>query len=383
VPDTTEKADFTVTPWEVEGEIDYDRLVEQFGVKKIGPGLLKRIKEPLHIYLKRGYFFSHRDLDTILDLYDAGTKFALATGRGPSGTMTIAHYLPFEFTRWLQEQYGADVYIQLTTDEKFFVNPNLAFDQAEEYARQNALDIAAVGLDPDKTFIFSNLEYTKIYRPAAKIAKHVTFNTARSTFGDSVLKNIGWSFFPAVQAAHLTLANFVDGPTPIIVPMGIDQDGFLKIARDAAPKLGFPKPGAIHSRLLTGLLSIGGKMSASEPETAVLVTDSPEEVKQKIWNAFTGGGATKKEHMEKGGNPDRCVVFQWLYTLFLHDDQEMAERVVGCKKGENFCGVCKELLTEYLVEFLEEHSQRKKKAESLVPRYMYDGELARRCWDKV
>lgn len=383
MPKIPDNSVFTVTPWEVKGEIDYDRLAKEFGVKKIGPGLLKRIKGPLHIYLERGYFFSHRDLDRVLRLYEEGTKFALATGRGPSGDMTIAHYIPFEFTRWLQEKYDVDVYIQLTTDEKFFVYPKLSFEQAEEYARQNAIDIAAVGLDPEKTFIFSNLEFTKIYRAAARIAKHVTFNTARSTFGDSVLKNIGWSFFPAVQAAHLLLANFVDGPTPVIVPMGIDQDSFIKIARDVAPKLGFPKPGAIHSRLLTGLLTIGGKMSASQPDTAIMISDSPEQVRQKIWNAFTGGGATKKEHGELGGDPDRCVVFQWLYTLFLHDDKEVAQRAAACRAGECFCGTCKNELTKYLVDFLDEHRKRRKKAVSLIPKYMYEGELARRSWEKV
>lgn len=381
MPDS--KEEFTVTPWEVEGEVDYDRLIEQFGVQRITPELLERMGEDPHIYLKRGYFFSHRDLDKILDGYDAGTPFALATGRGPSGEMTIAHLIPMQFTRWLQERYDADVYIQLTTDEKYFITPRLSYERAEEYARKNALDIAAVGFDPDKTFIFSNLEYTKVYRPAARIAKHITFNTARATFGESVIKNIGWTFFPSVQAAHLLLANFVDGPTPVIVPMGIDQDPYLKVTRDVAPRLGYPKPGAIHSRLLSGLLTIGGKMSASEPETAILLTDSEEKVKGKIWNAFTGGGMSKKEHKEKGGNPDRCVVFQWLYTLFLHDDEEMLERIAGCRAGENFCGVCKELLTEYLVKFLEEHRERREKAEDLLSKCMYDGKLAARAWENV
>jgi len=383
MPSPSEDGVFSVTPWEVEGEVDYDRLIEEFGVQRIGPELLKRFGDPLHIYLKRGYFFSHRDLDKILDLYEEGTRFALATGRGPSGNMTIAHYIPLEFTRWMQERFDADVYIQLTTDEKYYVNPNLSFEEAEEFARQNALDIAAVGFDPDKTFIFSNLTFTKIYRPAARIAKYITFNTAKATFGDSVLRNIGWTFFPAVQAAHLLLANFVDGPTPVIVPMGIDQDGFEKIARDVAPKLGFPKPGAIHSRLLTGLLSMGGKMSASRPETAIFLSDDAETVRSKIWNAFTGGGATIKEHREFGGNPDRCVVFQWLYTLFLRDDREVSEVAESCRRGKRFCGTCKGELTEHLVRFLEEHERRKRKAEPLLSRYTHDGELASRAWERV
>ncbi len=374
---------FTVTPWEVEGEVDYDRLIDEFGVQRIGPEILGRFREPVHIYLKRRYFFSHRDLDRILDGFGQGRKFALSTGRGPSGNMTIAHYIPLELTRWLQERYDADVYIQLTSDEKFYVKQDLSFEKAQQFAEQNARDIAAVGFDPDKTFIFSNLEFTNIYRPAARIAKHITFNTAKATFGDSVLRNIGWSFFPAIQAAHLLLANFVDGPTPVIVPMGIDQDSFLKMARDVAPKLGYPKPGAIHSRLLSGLLEVGGKMSASRPETAIFLSDTPEQVREKIWDAFTGGGATRKEHGERGGDPDRCVVFQWLYTLFLREDEEVDRRARECRLGERFCGACKEELTDRLVEFLEGHRERKNKAEGLLSKYMYDGDLASRAWENV
>ena len=63
-------ADFKVTPWEVEGRIDYDRLIKEFGTKPLGPELLKRIgkKGKLHVMLRRGYFFSHRDLELVLDL---------------------------------------------------------------------------------------------------------------------------------------------------------------------------------------------------------------------------------------------------------------------------------------------------------------------------
>ena len=34
-----------VNPYDVEGEIDYDRLVTQFGIKKIDDKLLKRIEK--------------------------------------------------------------------------------------------------------------------------------------------------------------------------------------------------------------------------------------------------------------------------------------------------------------------------------------------------
>ena len=45
----------------------------------------------------------------------------------------------------------------------------------------------------------------------------------------------------------------------------------------------------------------GTKMSASLPNSAVFVTDTPKQIKDKInKHAFSGGGATKEEQEEFG-----------------------------------------------------------------------------------
>jgi tryptophanyl-tRNA synthetase len=89
--------DFIVTPWHVEGDIDYEKLIKQFGTEKISSELLERIKKITgedHFMLKRGIFFSHRELTRILDEYEKGNKFFLYTGRGPSGHTHIGHLVP-------------------------------------------------------------------------------------------------------------------------------------------------------------------------------------------------------------------------------------------------------------------------------------------------
>ena len=80
-----------VTPWEVEGSdegIDYDKLIRDFGSSKIEPSLVQRFEqitgEVPHHWLRRGLFFSHREMDVVLDKYEKGEKFYLYTGRGPS-----------------------------------------------------------------------------------------------------------------------------------------------------------------------------------------------------------------------------------------------------------------------------------------------------------
>ena len=59
--------------------------------------------KPVHHLLKRGIFFSHRELNWILDLYEQKKPFFLYTGRGPSSdAMHLGHLIPFVFTKWLQ-----------------------------------------------------------------------------------------------------------------------------------------------------------------------------------------------------------------------------------------------------------------------------------------
>lgn len=66
-------ADQVVTPWEVAGQItetgeqlgiDYDKLIQKFGTRRIDDELLARFKEVTghepHRLLRRGMFFSHR-----------------------------------------------------------------------------------------------------------------------------------------------------------------------------------------------------------------------------------------------------------------------------------------------------------------------------------
>lgn len=84
--------------------IDYSKLVDEFGTKRIDKALLERFekvtgKKP-HRFLRRGIVFSHRDFELILDRYERGEPFFLYTGRGPSSdSVHVGHTIPFEFTK--------------------------------------------------------------------------------------------------------------------------------------------------------------------------------------------------------------------------------------------------------------------------------------------
>ena len=103
-----------VNPWDVKASsekgVDYDKLIVKFGSSKVDAELIARfeklIKQPVHPLLRRGIFFSHRDLSLILDKFEKGEKFFLYTGRGPSSeAMHLGHLIPFMFTKWLQVNF--------------------------------------------------------------------------------------------------------------------------------------------------------------------------------------------------------------------------------------------------------------------------------------
>ena len=374
--------DFKVTPWDVEGLVDYVKLIEEFGTTPLGEELLEKTKEltksELPLYFKRRFFFSHRDYDLVLKDYEEGGGFFLYTGRGPSGPMHIGHIIPFFATKWLQENFGVNLYVQITDDEKFLFKPKLTLEDTKRWAYDNMLDIIAVGFDPDRTFIFQNSEFTKIYEMALPIAKKVNYSMAKAVFGFTDQSKIGMIFYPAIQAAP----TFFEKRRSLI-PAAIDQDPYWRIQRDFAESLGYYKAAAIHSKFVPGLLGLGGKMSASKPETAVYLTDDPEEAGKKIWKyALTGGRATAKEQREKGGEPEKCVVFKWLEIFFEPDDKKLLERYHACKNGEILCGQCKRYLIEKVQTFLMEHQRRREKAKDEIEKFKYTGELAQEQWDK-
>lgn len=364
-----------VTPWEVEASedkgIDYDRLIVQFGCSKLSPEIVTRVerltKRRPHHLLRRGVFFAHRDFDKLLDAFEQKRPFYLYTGRGPSSeALHIGHLIPFMFTKYLQESFGVPVVIQLSDDEKFLFKDDLTLDEVKRLGYENAKDIIACGFDPDKTFIFSNIDYMpSMYPVVLEIQKKVTYNQVRGIFGFQEHDNIGKSMYPAVQAAP----SFASALPTIfgnnrrdvwcLIPQAIDQDPYFRMTRDVAPRLGYLKPALIHSRFIPALQGMKTKMCGSIKNTSVYCTDTAQQIKEKINKyAFSGGRDTVQEHREKGANLEVDVPFQYL-TCFLEDDDKLEEIRQKYKAGEMLTGEVKAVLIDVLTKIIKEHQERR------------------------
>ena len=364
--------DFIVTPWHVEGDIDYDKLIKQFGTEKISSELLERIKGITgedHFMLRRGIFFSHREMPRILDEYGKGNKFFLYTGRGPSGHTHIGHLIPWMFAKWLQEKFDVNMYFQLTDDEKFYSKPNLTLEDTRKFAYENALDFIALGFNPEKTKIIINTRNIQtLYPIAAQVAKKINFSNTKATFGFTNETNIGMIFYTSLQSAPCFIED-----KPVLIPLGVDQDPHFRLTRDIAQKIGKQKPALIHNIMVPSLEGPGGKMSASDEKGTIYTTDSPSEVKKKInKHAFSGGQPDIEQHRKLGGNPDIDVSYQYLRIFFEPDDDKLKTIYENYKSGKLLSGELKAILIDKINAFLAIHQQNREKAKNQIDQFLFE-----------
>jgi len=389
----TEDEEMVVDPWAVEGKIDYSKLVEKFGSQLLTPSLLDRLGAlaakngmRLHRFFRRGIFFSHRDLAKILDAAENRKGLYLYTGRGPSSAaMHLGHLVPFLMTQWLQAALNVPLVVQMTDDEKFlwkgeYDEKKGAYDlnRFRALTRENAKDIIACGFDLDKTFIFSDCDYMgHMYPNVCRIWKSITYSTARAAFGFEGSSNVGQSAFPAIQAAPSFPSSFriplqKCGPQPddacCLIPCAIDQDPYFRVTRDVAHKIApksHPlrgKPALVHSKFFPPLQGALGKMSASNTDSAIFLTDSDDEIRRKIMtHAFSGGRETAKLQRELGADLEIDVAYQWL-RFFLEDDEELEAigKSYGSGSGEFWnTAAVKERLVVELQKLVRAHKARR------------------------
>lgn len=286
--------------------------------------------------------------------------------------MHIGHLVPFLVAKSLQDIYNCEVYIPISDDEKFFVKENLSYEQSVEYAKDNILDIIALGFKPGKTFIFEDFEYTEIYKYAAKIAKRMTYSTAKAAFGLKPENNIGWTFYPAIQTAHILFPQFKKGKQLTLVPVGIDQDVFIKLTRDIAihKDFNFEKPCAIHARFVPSLT--GDPKMSTTGDNVIFLYDTDKEIRNKInKHTFSGGQATIEEHRKKGGNPDIDISYKYLEIFFEEDDKELKRIYNEYKSGKLLTGELKQILIRKITSFLKEHQIRKERAKVEVENFIF------------
>ncbi len=359
------QTDFTVTPYSVDGDVDYEQLLEQFGADRLTADQRDRFPEPGYPLVRRDVFYAQRDLDPFLDATNKREDHAIVTGRGPSGPMHIGHIFPFYFARYLQEAAGTTVYIPLSDDEKYLLKDQSISD-ISDHTRDNLRDLLAVGFDPERTrIVVDSADADVVYPIASVLGKEITQATVDATYGDP--ENIGLSFYPAVQATHLLLPQLVEGRQPTLVPIAVDQDPHVRVCRDVAGKQRYDveKPGALLSKFIPSLDG-PGKMSSSDDAPGILLSDDRATVREKVLtHAYSGGQTSIEQHRKEGGNPEVDVSYLLLYYFFEDDDAEVDRLAREYREGSLLSGELKAIAAEKIADFLESHQQRRAELDSL------------------
>ena len=188
--------------------------------------------------------------------------------------------------------------------------------------------------------------------------------------------SVGKIAFPAIQAAPSFSSSFPlifggRADVPCLIPCAIDQDPYFRMTRDAAPRLGFPKPALIHSTFIPALQGAQTKMSGSLPESSVYLIDTPEQIRDKIMKyAYSGGGSTVEKHRKHGGDCKTDISFQYL-SFFLEEDAKLEETRKAYSSGKLLTGELKKQLIDVIQNIVAEHQERRSQVtDEVVLQYM-------------
>ena len=202
---------------------------------------------------------------------------------------------------------------------------------------------------------------------------------------DSTSNPASQIFYPIMQAAdiHHLGAN--------IAQLGLDQRKVNMLAREVFPKLGFVPPIAVHHHMLLGLTepakndltgvdaAISKKMSKSNPNSAIFMTDTAEDIKKKFNKAYCPEGIVEDNPVleyckyiifEKLKEQDKNFIIErpekWGGNLEFNSYDDLEEDFVAKKIHPMDL---KSASAKYINDFLEPvraHFEKNKKAKELL-----------------
>jgi len=409
-----------ITPWEVEGVIDYDKLMKDFGIKPFGE-IIDKIPNPNHL-MRRGIIFGHRDYERIVDAMVNKEPWAVMSGFMPSGLPHFGHKMTMDEIVWHQGM-GGKAFVCVADIEARFVR-GLSVEKTNELGFLYIKSIVSLGLKPENALIYFQSGSRYVKDLAIELASEVNFSELKAIYGFTHETSLVKMFIPTIQAGDILHPQLKDfgGFKPVVVPVGADQDPHLRLTRDLANRISvfsferiengvrirsrkgrdylksvkdhikdlgweyksyeehidvFEKEDVVEKKVreieveLGGYAFIppsstyhkfttglrGGKMSSSKPESYISLFDKPKDGAKKVMKALTGGRATIEEQKRLGGEPDRCVVFE-LYAYHFADDRLLEEIRRDCESGNLICGKCKKLLAGIVEEFLRDFQER-------------------------
>jgi len=346
----------------------YERKLKELniqGFSRITAYLDSFLSEPERL-ISRKIIFAHLGFEPFASLIAEKKEFAVVSGLNPSSPLHLGHKLMFDILLFLQN-LGATVYIPITNDESYLDGKVKSLAESRRIAYEVIIpSIIAFGFDPKKTKIFVLSDYPDIYNFAIDLSKQVTNKYVGTVFGDEALDNSGKAFYrSAVQLAQILLPQLPEfgGIKNTLIPVGIDQHPYILLARDVAKRTGFIQPSEIIFQFQNSLLNPLEKMSGSKPKTAIYLTDTETDIREKINKAYTGSVSVLDVHRELGGVPEACSVFS-LLNFHHPDDNFVKEIYEEYKSGKITMSELKKITADFIVSMVKEHQVKVKQVKN-------------------
>jgi tryptophanyl-tRNA synthetase len=175
-------------------------------------------------------------------------------------------------------------------------------------------------------------------------------------FDDSLVPSeISYGFlgYPVLQAADILIYKGE------LVPVGEDQLPHLELSREIARDFNriygevFPIPEPLLTEI-PKILGIDGRKMSKSYNNAIFISDTPEEITQKVKKSITDPMKIRKGDP---GRPEICPIF-YLHKAFNPDESYEIEE--NCRKGVLGCVDCKNRIAGKLIGALEPYREKAK-----------------------
>ena len=366
-------------PWSSQ-TVDYKKIIKEFGVSEISDDIRQFVVETAKSknvnskWFTHNIIFSHRDFDKFIDAHKRGESIAILTGVKPSGEFHFGTKQVIQELIMFQKLFNAKTYYCVADFEAYADNGKW-IDETSETAVSNVADVLALGLDPNNAYIYRQSMEPIVQKFAYYFSRKITNATFRALYGDKSF-SLYLSALTQIGDILLPQSDEHSGPKHVLVPVGIDQDPHLRLTRDVAEKNGFITPSSTYHYFMKSLDG-SQKMSKRNPDSMLTLSDSDDDIKRKISKALTGGRDTVHEQKEKGGQPEKCMVYELSY-YHVENIDELESRRQKCKSGELTCGECKKEIISKLITFMNKHREKKKLylplARAIVEKGRFDGQ---------
>lgn len=226
----------------------------------------------------------------------------------------------------------------------------------KESTKDLLINFLAAGLDPDKCTIFLQsrvLEHAELHlllsmiTPLGWLERVPTYKEKQEELKDRDLSTYGFLGYPLLQTADILTYRAK------YVPVGIDQVPHLEISREISRRFNylykdiFPEPEALLTEF-PKVIGVDGRKMSKSYDNAIYLSDSPEEVEEKLRTMVTDPARIKRTDK---GNPELSPVFQ-LHKIFSSKEAQ-GEVAEGCKTASIGCIDCKKILIKNIFRVME------------------------------